>query len=78
MDALNPHAATLRRMEQQANANNKTKRELALKNKRGISAGRTADEKKEQKTRRSVSRAFMAGIQKNLNDAHTRDAAEQQ
>jgi len=70
MERLNPHATTLRKMEQTASENNKQKRELALKAKRGFSKSKTAEEKKTAKTRKTTSRAFMSGVQKSLNDAH--------
>jgi large subunit ribosomal protein L4e len=70
LERLNPHAVTLRKMEQTANENNRQKRELALKAKRGLSKGKTADEKKTSKARKVVSRAFINGVHKNLVDAH--------
>jgi len=70
LERLNPHAVTLRRMEQTANENNRQKRELAIKAKRGFSKGKSADEKKAYKTNKKASRAFITGVQKNLTDAY--------
>jgi len=70
MEKLNPYHATLARMEKQANDNNKQRRELALKAKRGFSKSKTADEKKEHNKHKKASRAFMNGIHKKLDDAY--------
>jgi large subunit ribosomal protein L4e len=70
LERLNPHAVTLRKMEQTANENNRQKRELAIKAKRGFSKGKSADEKKAYKAAKKTSRAFIAGVHKSLNDAN--------
>jgi large subunit ribosomal protein L4e len=70
LEKLNPHAVTLRRMEQTANENNRQKRELAIKAKRGFSKGKSADEKKQYKAKKTASRAFISGVHKSLNDAY--------
>jgi len=70
MEKLNPHLATLRRMDQQANENNRQRRELALKAKRGFFKTQTAEQKKEYKQRKSTSRAFINNVNKNLTDAY--------
>jgi len=78
MERLNPHSNVLARMDKQANENNKQRRELAIKAKRGFSKSKAPEEKKEHKQRKQVSRAFMSNIHKNLNDAYKKkeDAAE--
>jgi len=70
LEKLNPYLTTVRRMEQQANQNNKEKRELAIKAKRGFFKSQTADEKQVHKGRKKASKAFMSGVLKNLDDAH--------
>jgi len=70
LEALNPYLATLKRMDKQANENNRQKRELAIKAKRGFFTSMTADEKKTHKDRKRASRAFFNGVAKNLDDAH--------
>jgi len=70
MEKLNPYLATVKRMEKQANENNRSRRELAIKSKRGFFKSMTADEKKQHKDRKTKSRAFMTGVQKNLTDAY--------
>jgi len=69
MERLNPHAVALRKMDQTASENNRQKRELAIKAKRGISKGKSADEKKQQKANKKASRAFINGVHKSLDDA---------
>jgi len=71
MDKLNPYATTIRRMEKQANENNRQKRELALKAKRGFFKTMTPEEKKGYKGRKKASRAFMTDVNQHLNDAYT-------
>jgi large subunit ribosomal protein L4e len=78
MERLNPHHNVLARMDRQANENNKQRRELALKAKRGISKSKTADEKKEHKSRKQVSRAFINNVHKNLVDAYPVKGGQQQ
>jgi len=70
METLNPYAAIVRRMDQQANENNRTKREIALKAKRGITKSLTPQEKKEQKDRKKTSKAFITTLNKNIVDAY--------
>jgi len=69
-DQLNPYAAIVRRMDQEANANNRTKRELALKAKRGLTKSLTPEEKKDLKERKKKSRAFINTVHKNITDAY--------
>lgn len=70
LEKLNPHAVTLKRMEKQANENNRQRRELALKSKRGFFKTMNAEEKKVYKDRKRASKAFMTGVQNNLTDAY--------
>jgi len=70
LERLNPHLATVRRMDQQANANNRQRRELALKAKRGFFKTQTAEQKKEHKQRKNTSRAFINTVHQNLVDAY--------
>lgn len=70
MERLNPHHAVLARMDRQANENNRNRRNLALKAKRGFSASKSAEEKKDFKSRKQASRAFITGVHKNLLDAY--------
>jgi large subunit ribosomal protein L4e len=78
MERLNPHSNVLARMDKQANANNKSRRELALKAKRGISKSKAPEEKKEHKQRKQTSRAFMTNIANSLNDAYKSKKDEEQ
>jgi len=78
LERLNPHLATVRRMDQQANANNKQRRELALKAKRGFFKTQTAEQKKEYKQRKATSKAFISNVHKNLNDAYTANEQDEQ
>jgi len=79
MERLNPHSNVLARMDKQANENNKQRRELAIKAKRGFSKSKAPEEKKEHKQRKQTSRAFMSNIHKNLNDAYKgKEAAGEQ
>jgi len=73
LETLNPHALIIRRMDQQANENAKAKREIALRNKRGIAKSLTPQEKKEYKDRKKASRAFISQVHKNINDAYPKD-----
>jgi len=70
LETLNPHALIVRRMDQQANENNRAKREIALKAKRGLTKSLTPQEKKDYKERKKTSRAFMANVHKSINDAY--------
>jgi len=77
MERLNPHSNVLARMDKQANENNRNRRQLALKAKRGVSASKSADERKEHKSRKSVSRAFITNVHKNLLDAYPKKGGDE-
>jgi len=70
MERLNPHHNVLARMDKQANENNRNRRNLALKAKRGFSASKSAEEKKDHKSRKTASRAFITNVHKNMLDAY--------
>jgi large subunit ribosomal protein L4e len=76
MERLNPHSNVLARMDRQANENNRNRRQLALKAKRGISASKSGDEKKESKQRKQVSRAFITNVHKNMLDAYPKKGGD--
>jgi len=65
-------------MEHQANENNRQKRELAIKAKRGFFTSMGADDKKQYRDRKKASRAFMTGVNKNLQDAYTAKGEEEE
>jgi len=69
LEQLNPYLATVKRMEKQANENNRSRRELAIKSKRGFFKSMTADEKKGHKDRKRASKAFFSGVHQNMTDA---------
>jgi large subunit ribosomal protein L4e len=70
MEKLNPYLANVKRMEKQANENNRSRRELAIKSKRGFFKSMSAEEKQAHKDRKKTSKAFMNNVQKNLTDAY--------
>jgi len=70
MEEINPHRATIAKMEKTQNEANRKKRQEAIAAKRSQRAGLTKDQRAAEKQRRKNSKAYLAAIQQHLEDAY--------
>jgi len=76
LDALNPNATVLRRMEHEQQAHAKKARDEAIAKKRGFSGGLSKDQKKERSNRKKASKAWITNVNKQLDDSYPKKDEE--
>jgi len=73
LEALNPNATVLRRMEHEQQAHAKKARDEAIAKKRGFSGGLSKDQKKDRSNRKKASKAWITNLNKSLDDAYPKE-----
>jgi large subunit ribosomal protein L4e len=70
LEALNPYSTVVRKMQAEAQASNKKKRDDAIAQKRGFFKSLSKEQKTEFKNRKKASRAWIHNVNKQLDDAY--------
>jgi large subunit ribosomal protein L4e len=77
MEEINPYRINVARMEKQANESNKKKRSDAIAAKRSLRGNLSKEDRAAEKLRKKNSKAYMAAVQKHLEDAYPQKVQEE-